>query len=285
MANLLNKFGIVEQSPSKLVIENNPGILAKLFIIIWALGFGGIPSGLIVLMASQYGVTTLSCKRVESQQVDCLYSQSHYLGFRTKVQNQPIRQVTDAKFELAEWSNGKGGGTAKAWVSLINKSGKTRLFEIQYAIESGFKPHFQPDAAQQLKTFIQSQAPTFKIEEDKRWSSGFWIGVVFFSLFPLIAALAVYVAVRSQRITLDKTNNLYTRQVDTLLGTHIRIEPLDEIKSVEVIEYRHPRYRWRFAYQLVIVLWSGKQYKLPSNMNPYLVYEVESQIKSFLRLL
>jgi hypothetical protein len=53
MANLFPKIGIVEESESKLILKHQPGILINLFMVFWALGFGGIPLGMLVLFSSQ----------------------------------------------------------------------------------------------------------------------------------------------------------------------------------------------------------------------------------------
>ncbi|AFZ20472.1 hypothetical protein [Allocoleopsis franciscana] len=283
MATLLPNLGIVEQNKSKLILKHQHGILINLFIIVWALGFSGIPLGMIVLIASEFGVTTLSCQRVEPKLIDCVWSKSQYLGFVPKVSNQPIQQVTDAKLESAEWSNGKGGGTAKVWVSLITKSSKTRLFETQYAIESGFKPTFQPEVAQKIKTFINSQATLFKIEEDTRLSGSFLGGLILFLPFTLIGALVLYASVRSRTIILDKTRNLYIRQIHTVLGTQTQTYTLSEIKSVEVMNYVDSDH-WQW-YQLMIVLQSNKKYKFPGMINYNRVQEVANQLQNFIGLL
>lgn len=279
MANLLTKLDIVEQSESKLILKNKPGIIINFFLIFWALGFGGIPLGMIVFISSQFGVKTLSCERIEPKLIDCLWSKSQYLGFVQTVRNQPIKQVTEAKLESAQWSNGKGGGTAKLWVSLITKSSKTRLFEEEYAIESGFKPTFQPEAVQKIQTFINSQAPSFKIEEDTRLSESFWGVLIFFLPFPLIAALLLYGGVRSQTITLDKTRNLYIREIHTLLGIRTKTYTLSEIHSVEMTEYNNNNSR---SYQLMIVLQSGEKYKFSGHRSYKRVKEVTNQLQDFL---
>lgn len=283
MINLVPKIDIIEPSESKLVLKHQSGILINLFVIFWALGFSGIPLATIVLISSQSGVTSLSCRRIEPKQVDCVSSRSQYLGLVVTVPNRSIRQVVDAKFESAKWSNQRGGGTAKAWVSLIAKSGKVKLFETQYAIESGFQPTFQPEAAQKIKTLINSQAPSFEIAEDTRWNQGFLGGLIFFLPFLLIGPLVLYAGVRSRTITLDKTRNLYIRQIHTLLGTRTKTYPLREIRAVEVNEYLHPR-RWRL-YQLAIVLQSGETYKLPGLRNFNRVQEVGDRVRKFLILI
>ncbi|NJK48278.1 hypothetical protein HC931_08920 [Candidatus Gracilibacteria bacterium] len=281
MANLFPKIGIVEQSESKLILKHQHGILINLFIIFWALGFGGIPLGTLVLVSSESGITRLSCQRVEPQLVDCVLFESQYLGFVTTVPDRPIAQVVDAKLESAEWSNGRGGGTAKVWVSLIAKSGKVRLFETEYAIESGFKPTFQPEAAQKIKNFINSQTPSFKIEEDTRLSVRFLGSLILFLPFFLVAPLVSYVGVRSQTIILDKTRHLYIREIQTLLGTRTKTYTLEEIRSIEVSEYvrRQPR---MILYQLTIVLHSGKKYKLPGLRNYNRVRDVADRLQKFL---
>jgi hypothetical protein len=282
MANLLPKFVIVEPSTSKLILKHHSGILFNLFMIFWSLGFGGLPLGMLVFIASEFGVTTLSCQRVEPKLVDCVWSESKYLGLVPKISDQPIKQVTDAKLESAEWSNRKGGGTAKVWVSLITKSSKTRLFETQYAIESGFKPKFQPEATQKIKAFINSPASSFKIEQDTRLSGSFWGGLIFVLPFTLIGLLVLYASVRSQTITVDKTSNLYMRQIHTILGTRTKKYTIGDIQSVEVTEHLD-RYRRRW-YQLMIVLRSGKKYKLPAMINRNRVQEVADRVRKFLGL-
>lgn len=282
MANLIPKFVIIEPSTSKLILKHQPGIMLNLFMIFWSLGFSGIPLGMLVFIASMFGVTTLSCQKVEPKLVDCVWSQSKYLGLVPKVTNQPIEQVVDAKLESAKWSNGKGGGTAKVWVSLITKSGKNRLFETQYAIESGFKPTFQPEAAQKIKTFINSPASSFKIAEDTRLSGSFWGGLIFFFPFTLIGLLVLYASVRSQTITLDKTRDLYLLQIHTILGNRTKTYTIAEIHSVELTEHLD-RYR-RSWYQLTIVLRSGKKYKLPGMSDRDRIQELAHRVQKFLGL-
>jgi hypothetical protein len=226
MANLFPKIGIVEESESKLLLKHQPGILINLFMMFWALGFGGIPLGMLVLFSSEFGVSRLSCKRVEPQLVDCAWSKSQYLGLVKTVSDRSIPQVADAKLESAKWPNGRGGGTAKVWVSLIAKSSKVRVFETTYAIESGFQPTFQPEAAQKIKTFLNSQAPSFNIEEDTRWNEGFLGALIFFLPFTLIAPLVLYAGVRSRTITFDKNRSLYIREIHTLLGTRTKTSAL-----------------------------------------------------------
>ncbi len=278
---LLPQYEIVEQTETKLVFHHRNGLLLTLFLLFWILGFGGIPLGMLVLISSEYGVTTLACQRAEEpKQINCQWSQSQYLGLVTTVQDRPIEQVTTAKLDSAQWSNGQGGGTKKVWVSMVTRNGTTKLFESQFAIESGFQPTFQPEVVANVQAFINSQRPSLTLEEDLRLSEGFWGGALVFLPFPLLAALIAYGGFRAQTLLLDKVSNLFTCNIRTLLGTRIKTYPLDMLQSIQVKE------RWDdyTTYQLIFRFKSGEKYGLPYIYQASKVQQVADQCRDFLAL-
>ncbi|MDY6936860.1 MAG: hypothetical protein SWY16_04260 [Cyanobacteriota bacterium] len=283
MASFLPQFQIVEQSEAKLVCQKKPGIFSNLFIILFAIFFGGIPLAMLVLISSEYGVTQIACDRIAPQQMNCVVSQSQYLGFVQTIRDKPIEQITDVQLKSVEWSNDEGGGTrkGKVWVSLITLSGSDRLFETQYAIESGFDPVFQAEFIQQLKAFLNSQESSFNLERDTRLDGGFWGGVPLFGIYPLLALLVLYISMRSQTVILDKIDDRYIRHIRTILGTRTQINRISDIRAIEVSEFRR---RQRRHYQLAIVLRSGKKYKFPSERNQQCVREIAQQFREFLGL-
>lgn len=278
---LFPQYAIVEQTQTKLVFHRRNGLLRTLFLLVWILGFGGIPLGVLALISSEYGVKTLNCQRAQDpKQINCQWSQSQYLGLVTTVQDRPIEQVTTAKFDSAQWSNGQGGGTKKVWVSMVNTQDTTRLFEAQFSIESGHQPTFQSEVAQKVQAFITSQRPSLTLSQDTRLSSGFWGGTLVFLPFTIIAALVAYGVLRFQTLILDKPSNQFTIYIHTILGTRIKTYPLDELKSLKVKEH------WDeyTTYQLIFRFKTGKHYSLPLAFRAQPVHQVANQVQAFVNL-
>ena len=282
MTPLLPQFQIIEETETRLVCYKTRGLLSNLFLMFCMAFFGGIPLGLLVLISSEYGIMTLSCDRIESQLVDCRLSQSEYLGFVERVKDKPVDSVVDAQFKSAEWLNGEGGGTRKVWVSLITQSGSERLFETQYAIESGSTPSFHVEFIATFKSFIDSQESSFYFQEDTRFSGGFWGGVPLFLLYPLVAVFVIYIAMRSQTIIFDKEHDRYIRRIKTVLGTRTKTYSLGDISSIQVKEFRTRRFGKQ--YQLTIAVHTGKAYKFPGIRNPKCVREIADRMQTFLGL-
>lgn len=277
---LLPQYEVVERTETKLVFHHRHGLLLNLFWLLWMSLFGGAPLGMLILISSGYGVVTLTCQRTEQKQIDCQWSKSQYLGLITTVRDRPINQVIAAKLSSAQWSNGQGGGTKKVWVSMVTRNGTTKLFESQFAIESGFQPTFQPEVAANVQAFINSQRPSLTLEEDLRLSEGFWGGALVFLPFPLLAAFIGYGGFRAQTLLLDKVSNLFTCNIRTLLGTRIKTYPLDMLQSIQVKE------RWDdyTTYQLIFRFKSGEKYGLPYIYQASKVQQVADQCRDFLAL-
>lgn len=257
---LFPQYEIVEQTETKLVFHRRNGLLLTLFLLFWVLAFGGIPLGMFVLISSEHGVTTLNCQRADGpNKINCEWSQSQYLGLITKVQDRPIKQVTAVKLGSAQWSNGQGGGTEKVWVSMATPTGTTRLFETQFAIESGYQPTWQPKVAQEVQAFLNSQQASLTLSQDTRLSSSLWGSTPIFLPFTIIAVLVAYGGLRSQTLILDKISNQFKVNTQTILGPRTKTYPLDGVKSIKVKE------RWdeAYTYQLSFSFKSGKRYALP----------------------
>lgn len=278
---LFPQYAIVEQTQTKLVFHRRNGLFRTLFLLVWLLGFGGIPLGVLALISSEYGVTTLNCQRTQDpKQINCQWSQSQYLGLVKTIQDRPIEQVIAAKFDSAQWSDGQGGGTEKVWVTMMTSQGTTRLFETQFAIESAHQPTFQAEVAQKVQAFINSQGPSLTLSQDTRLSSGFWGGTLVFLPFTIIAVLFTYGTLRFQTLILDKTSNQFTIYIHTILGTRIKTYPLDELKSLKVKEH------WddSTTYQLIFRFKAGKHYTLPLAYRAQPVHQVANQVQEFVSL-
>ncbi|ESA32941.1 hypothetical protein N836_23035 [Leptolyngbya sp. Heron Island J] len=277
---------IDQQTPTKLVVKQRLKRWPYVFLVMWSILFAGIPTGLVVLVSSQIGISTLSCQRNESASFDCAWSTRKFLGFGPAGKHQSISQVTAAQLDSAQWSNGQGGGTEKMWVTLSNQSERIRLFETAYAIESGYRPTFQPDAAAEMQRLLASDVNNFAIQEDQRFSVQF-LGVLCLAIpFVLLAMAVAYGGLRSRTLILDKITHLYTHQVNTLLGLQVQQHQLSEIQAITTKEFRHHRNgKLRKVYGLEIYLKSNKKHRLPTLRRRASVSKIVVQMQAFIKVL
>ncbi len=280
-----NKLWIDEHNTSKLVVKQRLKPWSYAFLVVWAILFAGIPIGLVIFVASETGIKTLTCQRhEETTNFDCTWSTRKFLGWGPETERQVISQVIDAKLDSARWSNDNGGGTEKMWVTLMNQSGHLRIFETSYAIESGFEPTFQPETAAEIQRQLKSDGDTFAIVEDSRLGPQFLGVLLLASPFVLISICVAYVGLRSRTITLDKINHLYTRQINTLLGPRVKQYELDEIQSITVEKVRrHTDTARYYAYCLEIRLKSNRKYRFLDMRNYQTVSDVALQMQSFIK--
>lgn len=281
-----HQLWIDEHTPFKLVIQQRLKRLPYLFLVLWSILFAGIPISLVILVSSQIGISSLSCQRNESASFDCNWSSRRFLGFGPDGEHQSISQVTNAQLDSAQWSNGQGGGTEKTWVTLSSPSERIQLFETAYAIESGYRPTFQPNAAAEIQRLLASDINDFVIQEDQRFSVQF-LGVLCLAIpFVLLAMAVAYGGLRSRILILDKTSRLYTRRVSTFLGLRTQQHKLAEIQSITTKEFRHHRNgRLRRVYGLEICLKSNKKHRLPTMRRRESVSKIVVQMQSFIKVL
>ncbi|NEQ53775.1 MAG: hypothetical protein F6K11_27190 [Leptolyngbya sp. SIO3F4] len=281
-----NQLWIEEQSISRLVVKQRLKRYVYAFVVIWSVLFAGIPLGLVGLVASRSGIETLSCQQNrETTGFDCTLSKRNWLGLGPESDHQSISAVVDATSDSATWSDDKGGGTGKTWVTLRNQSGHLRIFETSYPLGS-IEPTFQTEAVKEIQRLLNSDINTFTLEDDarSRWKGQFSGLLVLMSPFVLISILIAYTGLRSRTITLDKANNRYIRQINTLLGKRIRDYDLAEIQSVTIKKVRQHTENGRYyAYRLEINLKSDKQYRLIPMRSHQTVSKVASEIQSFIQ--
>lgn len=281
-----NCLWIDRQTPSTLVVKQRLKRFSYAFLVIWSILFAGIPMGLVILLASQTGISTLACQKNELASFDCDWSTRSFLGLGSVVEHQLVSQVVDAQVESAQWSNARGGGTEKMWVTLTGQSGHVRLFETAYALGSGYRPTFQPAAAAEIRELLILEVDDFLIKQEQRFSPQF-VGMLGLAMLFVVLSIGVaYGGLRSRTLILDKSNHRYSRQVHTLLGMRVKHYALDEITSIKVKEVRHHRNgRLRHLYRLELCLRSHKKHRLPSLYRREVVSKIVVQMQSFIQTL
>jgi hypothetical protein len=226
---------IIKQTGSELVLQNSPSLGLSTFIMIWAAIFMGIPLLGIVGIFASLGVTSLSCQRVESNQINCERQQSTYFGF---VQTPPMqfRQVTTANFESQEGRDSEDNRTIEYFVTLSTHSGKARAIEDLIYVNSvkGSASEMQAIATQ-INRFIQSNQPTLRVLRDLRWNWGQSLfSLAFMSLFLLIGGGVLFFVFQWETLTFNRDAGNLVWQRHTLLGKKQETHLLSAIRAIQI---------------------------------------------------
>lgn len=222
---------IIKQTSSELALKNKPDI----FILLWVLGFMGIPFIMILGLFSQLGVTTLTCKRVEPTQVSCEKQESKFFGF-IQQPSTGLSQVRSAKFKSEEGIDSDGERTIDNWVNLVTSSGEVIAVE-DFVTVNGVRGSANEMQAitNKINTFIKSNQDYLEIQRDLRWDLGqSLLPLGFLSIFEIIGAIVLFLFFRSEMLIFDKNSGYLIRKQKTLLGYKYESYRLDEITGTKI---------------------------------------------------
>jgi hypothetical protein len=252
-------LNIVRENTTELELKSRNPFIVRIFILFWACGFAGIPLFALLTIVPEIGATRLTCQRIEPTQVECIQSKSRYLGASSTI-IKSIKPTLQAQFNTQEILETDGDRMVRSWLSLRTDSGETKIIEDLYNKVSGDDSRAkQIEAiASQVQTFLNSQSPKITLVLEDNWQQGIQFSL-FLSIFPLLAALVLYLSFRSHTVILDKMSDHYTHKIHTLLGTRIKTHRLDEIQRIEVRERTNDGSKYAI---LAIKLRSGMAYKL-----------------------
>ncbi|MCU0544230.1 MAG: hypothetical protein MUE44_18980 [Oscillatoriaceae cyanobacterium Prado104] len=272
---------IIRENTTELELKAEFPLALKIFLLYWACGFAGIPIfSVLVWVSPDTGTTSLACQRIEPTQIECKKSRSRYFGIISG-SSESIAPVLQAEFKTKEILENDGDRMVRSWLSLRTYAGETKIIEDLYNQASGdiSQAKKMEAIASQIQTFINSQSPSITLVLDSNLQQGIGFSL-FLSILPSIAALVLYLSLRSQIVILDKTNNRYTHVVHTLLGTRIQEHHLSEIQKIEVREdddHDGPK-----TATLVIKLRSGRVYKLNGTEDIPNAHAIAHRLRVFL---
>lgn len=272
---------IVKQTPSELLLRNQPSWLNKGAIALWALLFSGIPLGMIGVWVYGLGVTQLTCKRVEPTQVSCDRTQSRLLGVLPG-STTTFNQVTAAKTKAETSTAGNGTRVVDYWVVLHTLNGEVSYLADPIRI-NGRKGSAQEMQAitDQINSFLESDQTALNIQRDMRLRLGHSLfPIMFMGLFVLIGGTVVYFAFRSEVLVFNKKSQLFRCDRVTLLGKQTWQYPLHEIQNVTV-DIQTDR-DGDFTYTLKLLPEDGKLILMPGQQEQ--IETACSIIRDFLKL-
>jgi hypothetical protein len=273
-------YKFTKHNPSKLELQAKPHPFTTIFLLVWSIGFGGIPLAVIIIFAPDVGMTRLLCYRTESAQIECAKSRTRYFGL---ISDSPelVKSVTQAQLNTKEILESDGDRMVKNSLILGTINEEVKIFENLYnkALGENGEAKKLNAIASQLQRFINSPSPSITVVIDDNFDQGI-AAVLFFGFFTLLALVVLDFALRSQTVILNKTSRRYTHKTHTFLGTVTHEHDLAEIKNIE-IQYNNDSDGMRFAV-ISIVLRSGKAYKLRSSYRISNSVQTSDRLKEFL---
>ncbi|MBT9311265.1 hypothetical protein [Leptothoe kymatousa] len=209
---------IVKQTPSELILRNQPSNVRKGIVILWAVLFSGIPLAMMGAWIYGLGVTQLSCQR-ESSQVVCDRTQSRLLG-ALPGPVETFDQVTVAELKTSAATE-RSVTVVDNWVALQTANGEVAYVEEPMRINGRKGTANEMQAiTDQINQFLASEQTTLTLERDLRFRLGNSLfPLLFMGMFVVIGGAVVYVSFRSEELVFDATTQQFHSSCRTLLGT------------------------------------------------------------------
>ncbi len=213
---------ILEKTPNKLVCQSERNIGINVVLLIWGLGFGGIPRLIMLIALTLSGVETLTCKRIEPTKVNCELTQSTYMGLK-KERSISLSKVMGAKVNEKTDSEGD------------------TFYEVVISTQKGevLLSHNNPNDALKINNFVKDSNPTdLQINYDNRWNvTGM---LLFASLFVVIGFASIGSSIYDMTVVetyiFDKALYKLIQQRRSCLGTKVKEYMFREIVDVRVEE-------------------------------------------------
>jgi hypothetical protein len=213
---------ILEKTQNKLVYQSEPNMGMYVFILIWGLGFGGIPLFIMLSTLTSSAVEALTCKRVEPTQVNCELTQSTYMGLKkersislSKVMGAKVNEETDSE------------GYTSYEIVILTQKGEVLL------------SNNNPYEASRINDFVKKSNTTdLRIDYDNRGNITGTLLIT--SLFMVIGLAGVGSSIYNMTVVetyiFDKTLDKLIHHRRSCLGTQVKEYTFLEIVDIRVEE-------------------------------------------------
>ena len=148
---------MAKKTSSQLTLKNK--LIVSTFALLFLVILGILP---LVFVFYELGVTTLSCQRIESSQVNCNNRKLRFFSL-IKLPSTSLEKVSEAKFKSLTSQNGTGDKVVRNFVTLITSEGEVDVFK-------GNTAEMQEFVAQ-INAFLESTEASLIIKHETRW---FW---------------------------------------------------------------------------------------------------------------
>ncbi|MEO1134828.1 MAG: hypothetical protein AAFX40_19275 [Cyanobacteria bacterium J06639_1] len=280
-------MNILKQTSSELVLNHRPSVGTRLFMVVWSLGFVGIPLLMLGGLAYGLGITRLSCRRLEVQQVRCDRQTSNLMGL-VKQPPETFLQVTAARTKSKrEWVDDSENGRqlhVDNWVVLDTERGEVTILEDAVRVNGtrGSESDMQ-QIANEIDSFLRSDRQSLDIVRDLRFRLGqSLLPIAFISIFPIVGGAVIFSVFASETWQFDGIKRQLVRDRQTLLGTRTWKLPFHRIRDVTL--NTNTGSDGDTTYQVELVLDRDGNKTTPSTSNRHAAEVARDAIRTFLRL-
>jgi hypothetical protein len=205
---------MVRESATELVYRQGMSVL----LLIWSLGFAGIPLVMLIGLSSDSGITRLSCDRPTQEPsaefpnplVDCKARRLTFWGLAPQP-TQTVSGVLRAN-QVSEITPGSGDCASMQDHHLLLTSAEG--YQVRAVGDNIYRNCVKGNAARleilasQVNQFIGSQELTFRTTYDNRLNGFNVFFLALCSPFILIGGIALYGAVRSTTLRVNKPDGI-----------------------------------------------------------------------------
>ena len=270
---------IVKKTHSELCMKT--GIIWGL--VVWSLGFGGIPLFMIIALISDIGITEISCKRFVPTQVDCIKTQSRYFGL-VESSSQTIPRVVEARFiqKIEKGDCDCDDSHIDNSVALVTKHGWMVTAAAEDAYRNGVKGNevIMRKIANQLNDFFKSDEISVSVIWDNRFTGFNLTFLAFTGIFIVIAIITSCFALRIKTLRISKVDGVLEWRQLSFLGFKKRVFKINEITAVEMKTKIDGDCYLEFS--PAIVLNSGEPFILDTAKQQKMMLTILNDIGSFL---
>ncbi|MCS6959647.1 MAG: hypothetical protein RMK91_06310 [Pseudanabaenaceae cyanobacterium SKYGB_i_bin29] len=213
----------VTRKTGEISFTTAPPLFLILFMLVWGIGFIGMPLFMIGMSLSRLGITKFTCQKIEPRLADCQLSMTPRLSI-FPVSVQEYKGVKGAKY-VEETRRDSEGDEYKVYFVELQKVGGVEKLRMSYELAAQIPPR--------LDTFLKSQEETFTLTEERNFDPLFLLSILFPGLFIVIGVSAVAAFLWVEKLSINSNFG----QVSYLrIGIPLfrRIYSFNEIQSVRI---------------------------------------------------
>ena len=225
---------MIKETSSQLILQDNINFSFPFLIIFILLVILGIVPSLLPFYS--IGITSLSCQRIESNQVNCNKNESRLFSL-IKLPSTSLEKVSSAKLESKTDRTPKGEKIVTNFTKLSTSEGQVDVFQ-------GSTEKMQ-EFVRQINNFLQSNEPSLTIEHEINffWSWELllqnWSFLLFLIIWESSIISCLYFSLKEskrQTLTFDKDSQILTYKLEMLLRTKSETYRFPEIVRIEIEE-------------------------------------------------
>jgi hypothetical protein len=274
---------LIKHDSSQMVFRTPRQLFTQIFLLIWGLGFGGIPLFMAFMLVRDFGSLSLGCDRQRWNQVNCQITKSKFFGL-IPGESEKFEGIISAKQITITDTDSDGDRTVDHKVTISTKK-KDAIYGQGQMYVNGVRGNFSETifVANSIDRSIGSREMKLAVTHSE--VAGGQIFMLFFlSPFILIGWGAIYFSLQVQTLVLDRNQSLVSRRT-SLLGLSLSQKSfsLAEANKVIIEDYKDNYDNCYFT--PVIVLGTGEKFPLERLGHRDRALIVANQIRQFLYLL